>query len=208
MAQDIENNSEQFEKIKEFVQRNKKLIIGLVIALLIILIGNDFYQSKQEQNTGEASQLFQKLLISKTTDIENLKSIADDLKDNYAKTPYAARAQIIFVKTILKNDTVDQDVKDRLQWVSQSAVEPSIKSLSIYYLGLISLSEDDLEGAKNLSELIKTKGFLGFKFDLQGDIAKKEGDIDKAKELYGKAINSFSPQSDFSRVIEYKLQNL
>ena len=75
MAQDIENNSEQFEKIKEFVQRNKKLIIGLVVALLIILIGNDFYQSKQEQNTGEASQLFQKLLISKTTDIENLKSM-------------------------------------------------------------------------------------------------------------------------------------
>ena len=34
------------------------------------------------------------------------------------------------------------------------------------------------------------------------------GDIDKAKELYGKAISSFSPQSDFSRVIEYKLQNL
>ena len=145
MAQDIENNSEQFEKIKEFVQRNKKLIIGLVVALLIILIGNDFYQTKQEQNTGEASQLFQKLLISKTTDIENLKSIADDLKDNYAKTPYAARAQIIFVKTILKNDVVDQDVKDRLQWVSQNAVEPSIKSLSVYYLGLISLSEDDLE---------------------------------------------------------------
>ena len=208
MAQDIENNSEQFEKIKEFVQRNKKLIIGLVVALLIILIGNDFYQSKQERNTGEASQLFQKLLISKTTDIENLKSIADDLKDNYAKTPYAARAQIIFVKTILKNDAVDQDVKDRLQWVSQNAVEPSIKSLSVYYLGLISLSEDDLEGAKNFSELIKTKGFVGFKFDLQGDIAKKEGDIDKAKELYGKAISSFSPPSDFSRVIEYKLQNL
>jgi len=208
MAQDIENNSEQFEKIKEFVQRNKKLIIGLVVALLIILIGNDFYQSKQEQNTGEASQLFQKLLISKTTDIENLKSIADDLKDNYAKTPYAARAQIIFVKTILKNDAADQDVKDRLQWVSQNAVEPSIKSLSVYYLGLISLSEDDLEGAKNFSELIKTKGFVGFKFDLQGDIAKKEGDIDKAKELYGKAISSFSPQSDFSRVIEDKLQNL
>jgi predicted negative regulator of RcsB-dependent stress response len=198
MAQDIENNSEQFEKIKEFVQRNKKLIIGIVVALLIILIGNDFYQSKQEQNTGEASQLFQKLLISKTTDIENLKSIADDLKDNYAKTPYAARAQIIFVKTILKNDAVDQDVKDRLQWVSQNAVEPSIKSLSVYYLGLISLSEDDLEGAKNFSELIKTKGFVGFKFDLQGDIAKKEGDIDKAKELYGRAISSFSPQSDFS----------
>jgi len=208
MAQDIENNSEQFEKIKEFVQRNKKLIIGLVVALLIILIGNDFYQSKQEQNTGEASQLFQKLLISKTTDIDNLKSIADDLKDNYAKTPYAARAQIIFVKTILKNDAVDQDVKDRLHWVTQNAVEPSIKSLSVYYLGLISLSEDDLDKAKQFSEMIKTKGFLGFKFDLQADIAKKEGDIDKAKELYAKAISSFSPQSDFSRVIEYKLQNL
>ena len=52
MAQDIENNSEQFEKIKEFVQRNKKLIIGLVVALLIILIGNDFYQSKHEQKYG------------------------------------------------------------------------------------------------------------------------------------------------------------
>jgi len=208
MAQDIENNSEQFEKIKEFVQRNKKLIIGLVVAFLIILIGNDFYQSKQEQNTGEASQLFQKLLISKTTDIENLKSIADDLKDNYAKTPYSARAQIIFVKTILKNDAVDQDVKDRLHWVTQNAVEPSIKSLSVYYLGLISLSEDDLDKAKQFSEMIKTKGFLGFKFDLQADIAKKEGDIDKAKELYAKAISSFSPQSDFSRVIEYKLQNL
>ena len=180
MAQDIENNPEQFEKIKEFAQRNKKLIIALVAALL----------------------------ISKTTDTENLKSIADDLKDNYAKTPYAARAQIIYVKTILKNDSIDQDVKDRLQWVSQQAIEPSIKSLSVYYLGLISLSEDDLEKAKQFSEMIKTKGFLGFKFDLQADIAKKEGDIDKAKELYSKAISSFSPQSDFSRVIEYKLHNL
>jgi predicted negative regulator of RcsB-dependent stress response len=208
MAQDIENNSEQLEKIKEFMQRNKKLIIGLVVALLIILIGNDLYKSKLETNTGEASQLFQKLLISKTTDTENLKSIADDLKENYSKTPYAARAQIIYVKTILKNDSVDNDIKDRLLWVSQQSIEPSIKSLSVYYLGLISLSEDDLESAKNFSELIKSKGFLGFKFDLQGDIAKKEGDIDKAKELYTKAISSFSPQSDFSRVIEYKLQNL
>lgn len=208
MAQDIENNSEQFEQIKEFIQRNKKLIIGLVVALLIILIGNDIYKSKQEQNTGEASQLFQKLLISKTSDIENLKSIADDLKENYAKTPYASRAQIIYVKTILKNDTVDQDVKDRLQWVSQSAIEPSLKSLSFYYLGLISLSEDDLENSKSFAESIKTKGFIGFKYDLQGDIAKKEGDIDKAKSLYIKAIDSFSPQSDFSRVIEYKLQNI
>ena len=145
MAQDIENNSEQLEKIKEFAQRNKKLIIGLVIALFIILIGNDFYKSKQEQNTGEASQLFQKLLISKTTDTENLKSIADDLKENYAKTPYAARAQIIYVKTILKNDSINEDVKDRLLWVSQQSIEPSIKSLSVYYLGLISLSEDNLE---------------------------------------------------------------
>jgi len=208
MAQDIENNPEQLEKIKEFAQRNKKLIIGLVVALFIILIGNDFYKSKQEQNTGEASQLFQKLLISKTTDTENLKSIADDLKENYAKTPYAARAQIIYVKTILKNDSINEDVKDRLKWVSQQAIEPSIKSLSVYYLGLISLSEDNLEKAKQFSEMIKTKGFLGFKFDLQADIAKKEGDIDKAKELYAKAISSFSPQSDFSRVIEYKLQNL
>jgi predicted negative regulator of RcsB-dependent stress response len=208
MAQDIENNPEQLEKIKEFSQRNKKLIIALVVALFIILIGNDFYKSKQEQNTGEASQLFQKLLISKTTDTENLKSIVDDLKENYAKTPYASRAQIIYVKTFLKNDSVNQDVKDRLQWVSQKAVEPSIKSLSVYYLGLISLSEDDLKSAKKFSDLIQTKGFLGFKFDLQGDIAKKEGDIVKAKEFYTKAINSFSPQSDFSRVIEYKLHNL
>ena len=98
---------------------------------------------------------FQKLLISKTTDTENLKSIADDLKDNYAKTPYAARAQIIYVKTILKNDSIDQDVKDRLQWVSKQAIEPSIKSLSLYYLGLISLSEDDLESAKSFSEFIE-----------------------------------------------------
>ena len=43
MAQDIENNSEQLEKIKEFAQQNKKLIIGLVVVLFIILIGNDFY---------------------------------------------------------------------------------------------------------------------------------------------------------------------
>ena len=135
------------------------MIIVLVVASFLILIGNDFYKSKQEQNTGEASQLFQKLLISRTTDTENLKSIADNLRENYAKTPYAARAQIIYVKTILKNDSIDNDVKDRLQWVSQQAIEPSIKSLSVYYLGLISLSEDDLEKAKQFSEMIKPMGF-------------------------------------------------
>ena len=49
MAQDIENNHEQLEKIKDFVQRNKKMIIGLVVALFIILIGNDFYKSNKSK---------------------------------------------------------------------------------------------------------------------------------------------------------------
>jgi len=56
--------------------------------------------------------------------------------------------------------------------------------------------------------LIKSKGFQGFKFDLLGDIAHIEGKIEEARNHYQKAITSFSAQSDFARVIEYKLQNL
>ncbi|MFZ9121209.1 MAG: tetratricopeptide repeat protein, partial [Methylophilaceae bacterium] len=111
-------------------------------------------------------------------------------------------------KTFIKNNEVNDDVKKRLLWASNNSVEPSIQSLSNYYLGLMALSVNSLEDASRFANLIKSKGFQGFKFDLLGDIAHIEGKIEEARNHYQKAITSFSAQSDFARVIEYKLQNL
>ena len=70
----------------------------------------------------------------------------------------------------------------------------------------MALSVNSLEEASRFANQIKSKGFQGFKFDLLGDIAHSEGKIEEARSHYQKAITSFSAQSDFARVIEYKLQ--
>ena len=208
MAEDINNTSEKFDKIKETFKKNKKIVVVAIIALFALLLLSDFYNDRKVKKSEQASELFQQLLVSKTSDIDKLKSIADDLMNDYSSTPYASRAQIIYVKTFIKNNEVNDDVKKRLLWVSDNSVEPSIQSLANYYLGLMALSVNSLEEASRFANKIKSKGFQGFKFDLLGDIAHSDGKIEEARDHYQKAISSFSAQSDFARVIEYKLQNL
>ena len=208
MAEDINNTSEKFDKIKETLQKNKKIVVIAIAALFALLLLSDFYNDSKVRKSEQASELFQQLLVSKTSDIDKLKSIADDLMNDYSSTPYAARAQIIYVKTFIKNNEVNDDVTKRLLWASDNSVEPSIQSLSNYYLGLMALSVNSFEEASRFANQIKSKGFQGFKFDLLGDIAHSEGKIEEARNHYQKAITSFSAQSDFARVIEYKLQNL
>ena len=208
MAEDINNNSEKFDKIKEFIQKNKKIVVGAIVGLFALLLLSDVYHDRKIRKSEQASELFQQLLISKSSDVEKLKSIADELMNDYPSTPYASRAQIIYVKTYIKNNQVNDDVKNRLLWASDNSVEPSIQSLSNYYLGLIALSNSSLEESIRYANKIKSKGFQGFKFDLLGDIANSEGKTEEAKNYYQKAITSFSAQSDFARIIEYKLQNL
>jgi predicted negative regulator of RcsB-dependent stress response len=208
MAEDLNQNSERFERIKDFLQSRKKIIISMILLFFILILINDFYKSNQIQKSEEASQLYQELLISKKDEADKLKVIADRLMNEFGSTPYASRAQIIFVKNNIKNNGISSEMSDRLIWVSENSIEQSIQSLSFYYLGLISLSSDSIDSAENYAKQIKTKGFQGLKFDLLGDIAFRNNNIDEAKENYQLAINALGDQGDFSRVIEYKLQNL
>ena len=59
--------------------------------------------NRKIRKSEQASELFQQLLISKSSDVEKLKAIADELMNDYPSTPYASRAQIIYVKTYIKN---------------------------------------------------------------------------------------------------------
>ena len=155
MAEDINNNSEKFDKIKEFIQKNKKIVVGAIIGLFALLLLSDVYHDRKIRKSEQASELFQQLLISKSSDVEKLKSIADELMNDYPSTPYASRAQIIYVKTYIKNNQVNDDVKNRLLWASDNSVEPSIQSLSNYYLGLIALSNSSLEESIRYANKIK-----------------------------------------------------
>ena len=209
MAQDPDNiNLEKMEKFKDILIKNKKLlIIGLIVLLGLILV-SDFYNDRQVKNSEEASQLYQELLISKSSDLERITGIADNLMNSYPQTPYAARAQILYVKNIIKNDNKSKNVTERLEWAAKNSNEPSVQSLAYFYLGLNFLELGEFESSIKYAEKIKTKGFLAFKYDLMGDIFVRKGDLDNAKVNYEKAIELLSNQGDYARVVEYKLQNI
>ena len=209
MAQDPDTiDLEKMEKFKDILIKNKKLLIIGVIVLLGLILVSDFYKDRQIKNSEEASQLYQELLISKSSDLERITGIADDLMNNYPQTPYASRAQILYVKNIIKNDNKSENITERLEWAAKNSNEPSIKSLAYFYLGLNYLERGQFESSLKYAEKIQTKGFLAFKYDLMGDIFVKKGDLDNAKVNYEKAIESLSNQGDYARVIEYKLQNI
>ena len=56
MAEDINNNSEKFDKIKEFIQKNKKIVVGAIIGLFALLLLSDVYHDRKIRKSEQASE--------------------------------------------------------------------------------------------------------------------------------------------------------
>ena len=208
MALDSQSTSDDYlENIKNKVIKYKNFVLAGFIIIAVAIFLNSYLKSSSLEKASKASEIFQKITLIKSKDAGDLNDLAKELKDKYAGTPYAARAQIILANKLTESGKLE-DANATMLWAAEHAQEEFISQIAYYNLCLNYVTLKDTEQAKKYVAKISISSLQMLKNDLLGDIAVMEGKKDDAKKFYTDAIAASSNQSNFSKVIQYKLNNL
>ena len=203
----LDTEEEQVEKIKNIWNSYKQFIIIIIGVLLGVYFAYGYYADKKIKNSEQASQLYQEILVGKILDINSIKTKVDLLKKNSSYTPYAERSAIYIAKLYSQGGNNEKAIKE-LIWAAENATEESIQSMAYYHLANLFFVTDNLDKAMEAAKKINSFGFQILAKDIIGDIFLKQGSKEEAKKLYLEALKLNNGQSDFSKILQNKIDSI
>ena len=203
----LDTEEEQVEKIKNIWNLYKHFIIIIIGVLLGVYFTYGYYADKKIKNSEQASQLYQEILVEKILDINSIKTKVDLLKNNSRGTPYAARSAIYMSKLYSQEGDNEEAIKE-LVWAAENATEESIQSMAYYHLANLFFVTDKLDRAMESAKKINTIGFQALAKDIIGDIYLKQGNKEEAKKSYTEGLKLNKGLSDFSKILQNKLDSI
>jgi len=205
MALDLNEDKDINEKISDFFSKNKKNIILYSLIFIVFYFASTFYISQGEKKYLLASDLYQK--VQQASEMNDIKELTNELKENYAKTAYASRASIYLGNFHFKNKDFFNAQKS-YTWAADNAPEPSISSLANYQLGILLFSQKDFDNAILAVNKIKDSGFIGLKNNLLGDLNSSIKKFDNARKHYQIAYEFYKDKNDLAKVVKIKIDSI
>jgi len=205
MALDLNEDKDLNEKISDFFLKNKKNIILYSLIFIVFYFLSTFYISQDEKKYFLASDLYQKVQLA--NEINVIEGLTNELKENYSKTAYASRASIYLGNFYYKNKDFTK-AKESYKWAADTALEPSIRSLANYQLGILLFLKKDFDNAILAASEINDNGFIGLKNNLFGDIYYYLGKLEDASKHYQIAYEFYNDKNDLAKVIKTKIDSI
>ena len=209
MADDIFlTPEEQDERARKWLKDNgPALAIGIALGLAAIF-GYEQYKDNVQNKAEHASALYEAAL-SEVADssLSDIDAQVAELKKDYSTSSYAAKASLLKAKKLSINDLDAAFVE--LQWVIDNAQESGLRHVARIRQAKIKFSQGDLAQAKALASFEPAQGFESNYAEILADVSAREGDNDKARELFQKAIDSLpESQSSYTQLLTLKMDRL
>jgi len=206
MAYDLEEQ-EQLDELKAWWKRHGNRVQGILVVVLLAFAGWKGWGYYQQKQSLEASAKYELLVQADSKDLKTIRSLSGQLMENYAVTPYAARAALIAAKANLAaNDA--KSAKAQLEWAHSHAAEESVAAIAQLQLAAIHLEEKQYEAALKALGEKPSSGFEGLFADLKGDILAAQGKKTEARAAYADALSKLAADGRYRRFTERKLDAL
>jgi len=196
-----DTEEEQVEQIKKWWNNNgKQIIAGAVIGLAGIWGWNTYsdYQDNQSLNA-------RSLYLSYASDSDNLGAY-DKLTTDFSSSSYSDQAILLMAKYLFDAGSYSQAlgvIKPLINNPSSIiATTAALRTASIY----LQLGQHD--EALSILEGQSEDGFSGLNYNLLGDIYLDLGNRADAQKYYSLAIDNVSENSNLSKLIQIKLDDL
>lgn len=201
------NEHEQVEMIKNFWKRYGNAIIAMIVAVIILMLGWHYWQNRQYAKLAAASVAYQELLqVSGDKNITAIVMQAQNLMQDFPKTPYATMAAFILVNEQVAANQLDK-ASSNLKWVLQHSNSPEFKAIASLRLARIMLAQGQADKA---IELLKSppKGFIAAFNLIKGDAYVQQNNAAAAFKAYQNAIHSMAVDDPLMPILKVKLSNL
>lgn len=197
----------QVEALRRWWSDNwKALVAGLVIGLIGIF-GWRFWQSYQVKQQQQASALYQNMNQAMSGKKNgDIKGLANQLKQNYGSTPYAAAAQLKLAQASLANGRL-ADAAKSLKWVAYHADDKGIRAIAKLRLAAIEWQQGKDEAALKLLQN-PLPSFAALYAEQRGDILLDQKKLEQAQQAYAQALAELPSDSAERTTVQQKLDSL
>ena len=188
---EYETEEQELEALKKWLKENgPSLLLGLVIGVGG-LFGWRYYLDYKTGHSAEASDRYQSLLQQVVSNkVDEFTAVqADQLRKDFADTPYAALASLAQARSEHDNGNDEQAIS-HLDWVMKNAATPELEHTARLRMARILLAQNKLDEAGTILEKPYPDGFTAAYEELKGDLYVARGDTDKARIAYDKAISA------------------
>ena len=208
MAFDEYNKYEQSELVQKWLRENGlSIVVGIAIGLVGIF-GWQQWRNHQARNESAASQLYQQVRVALAAgNPANAARLADQMKQDYAKSPYAVFALSDQARQQVQDKQLDK-AEASLQWAQAHAVEPALKALVELRLAQVELARGNSAAALVTLDQIPAGSYQGLAQELRGDVLVKLGRSDDARKAYQTALSTLGGEAPQRGVLQMKLDDL
>jgi predicted negative regulator of RcsB-dependent stress response len=202
------SEEEQVEKLKEWWKRNgTALILGVVLGGGLV-VGNNLWQSHQQNKSEEASSLYEQMMVGNAEKKTELaQTVGGKLMKDFADTPYAAKAALFLAK--VSYDSGDStSARTQLRWAMENADDSATVHTARLRLARLMQEAGEVDAALELLEVPEQGAFASAYAETRADLLLEKSDTEGAAENYRKAMETLPDGSTYGEVLKMKLDDL
>lgn len=209
MAQHFDlEEQEQLDQLKHFWNKWGTPITGALIVVLGGFAAWNGYQYWQARQATQAAALADAVTQAvEGRQLDRVGQALADLKGSYAGTQQAAQAGLLAAKAYADAGQWDQ-AKETLTWVADKGSDNGLQSLARVRLASVLIEQKQPDAALQQLSASFPAEFAAVAADRRGDALAQQDKKTEAVAEYQKAYKAFDSQTDYRRLVEFKLNAL
>ncbi|MCJ8176460.1 YfgM family protein [Pseudomonas viridiflava] len=193
------SEDDELAGVKDWWQRNGKPLVAGGLLALIVVLGWQFWQRYQANQSQGASMLYQQLLETALTpsgqaDTTRVAEISGKLKSEYGGTTYAQYGSLFVAKVAVDTGKLD-DAAAELKVVADKPADETLGEIARQRLARVLAAQNKADDALKLLDGDAEKSFLASREELKGDLLVQLGRTDEAHAAYQKAKSALSEEA-------------
>ena len=204
---EYETEEQQIDALKKWWKENgNSLVIGLFVGISG-LFGYRYYNDMQHQHAMQASDLYMSIVqnVALEKDVEQTVDMNNQLINEYSDTPYAALSSMVLARSEYKKGNKDTAAA-QLELAMKHASDDMVAHQARFRLVNIYIEQANFDAAAALLDSKHDPAYDAQYAELKGDLLAAQGDTEKAKVEYDRAIELQG--SAVSRWLQLKRDNL
>jgi len=199
---------EQLAQLKDFWSRRGNAIIWVLIAALAAYAAWAGWQFFERRAALEATALFDEIeRAAAANDVERVQRVWADMQSKVERSAQTAHAGLLAARVLHDAGSLD-DAKQALQVVVNTASDAGVVAVARLRLSALELEAGNPAAALQSLAAQVPDEFAGLFADRRGDILLVQGQTDEARQAYLQAWRAISPELDYRRIVEAKLNAL
>lgn len=199
---------EQLAQIKHFWARYGNLITWLLIAVLGGYAAWNGWQYWQRKTALEAATLYDELdRAARANDVDRVRRVWSDMQKQAGRSAQAQQAGLLAARVLHDAGATDES-REALKAVVDKASDPGIVAAARLRLAGLEMDAGDHAAALNWLSGSVPAEYAALVADRRGDALIAQGQTEAAREAYRAAWGALSPEVDYRRIVEAKLNAL